>query len=201
MIEEMMTTLSDLNGYLDDEAYTVRVGELRALLATPAPLSDEPVAIYQMRVGLTGDWRDQDEAAYLYNAKHCPQDTRIVYAAPPATPSDKQEAVGEVLLIGKDSDLKEVAWRKGKMPPVGTKLYAAPLANPSDKQEARKHVETQPGSPNFDGAEAYEAYLNAQSAEQDRIDAERWRYARQLQRRPDEYDAYIDRQRAKGASK
>jgi hypothetical protein len=44
--------------------------------------------------------------------------------------------------------------------------------NPSDKQEARKHVETQPGSPNFDGAEAYEAYLNAQSAEQDRIDAE-----------------------------
>jgi hypothetical protein len=28
-----MTTLNDLKGYLDDEAYTVRVGELRALLA------------------------------------------------------------------------------------------------------------------------------------------------------------------------
>ena len=28
-----MTTLNDLNGYLDDEAYTVRVGELRALLS------------------------------------------------------------------------------------------------------------------------------------------------------------------------
>ncbi|BBP95917.1 hypothetical protein BSFA1_10460 [Burkholderia sp. SFA1] len=28
-----MTTLDDLNGYLDDEAYTVRVGELRALLS------------------------------------------------------------------------------------------------------------------------------------------------------------------------
>ncbi|BAO88963.1 hypothetical protein [Caballeronia cordobensis] len=41
-----MTTLNDLNGYLDDEAYTVRVGELRALLSasiadTAAPVIDK----------------------------------------------------------------------------------------------------------------------------------------------------------------
>ncbi|WP_250477361.1 hypothetical protein [Caballeronia sp. INML1] len=40
-----MTTLNDLNGYLDDEAYTVRVGELRALLAAGASEGQaEPVA-------------------------------------------------------------------------------------------------------------------------------------------------------------
>jgi hypothetical protein len=31
-------------------------------------------------------------------------------------------------------------------------------------QNTLKHVETQPGSPNFDGAEAYEAHLNAECA-------------------------------------
>jgi hypothetical protein len=89
-------------------------------------------------------------------------------------------------------------------------------------QNTLKHVETQPGSPNFDGAEAYEAHLNAecapreaqpvacphcwevdcltcgtdaaptperadaaplaQSAEQDRIDAERYRFLRDKMR-------------------
>jgi hypothetical protein len=38
------------------------------------------------------------------------------------------EPVGEVILFGGDSDLKEVAWRKGKLPDVGTKLYATPPA-------------------------------------------------------------------------
>lgn len=37
------------------------------------------------------------------------------------------EVVGEVILFGGDADLKEVSWRGGKLPPVGTKLYAQPL--------------------------------------------------------------------------
>ncbi len=39
-------------------------------------------------------------------------------------------------------------------------LYTAPQAECAP----RKYVETQPGSPNFDGAEAYEAHLNAECA-------------------------------------
>jgi len=41
--------------------------------------------IYQLRLA-TGDWRDQDEGAYRYNAKHCPKDVRIVYAHPASEP-------------------------------------------------------------------------------------------------------------------
>lgn len=36
--------------------------------------------------------------------------------------------VGEIVLFGGDSDLKEVSWQKGKMPPPGTKLYTTPVA-------------------------------------------------------------------------
>lgn len=42
------------------------------------------------------------------------------------------EPVGEIVLFGGDSDLKEVSWRKGKMPPPGTKLYTAPVAAQPD---------------------------------------------------------------------
>lgn len=35
---------------------------------------------------------------------------------------ERDEPVAEIVLFG--GDLKEVAWRKGKMPPAGTKLYA-----------------------------------------------------------------------------
>jgi hypothetical protein len=54
--------------------------------------------IYQLRLA-TGDWRDQDEGAYRYNAKHCPKDVRIVYAHPTSEP----KALTKVM-IGK-------AWR------------------------------------------------------------------------------------------
>lgn len=42
------------------------------------------------------------------------------------------EQVGEVVLFGGDSDLKEVSWRRGKMPPPGTKLYTASAAAQPD---------------------------------------------------------------------
>lgn len=37
------------------------------------------------------------------------------------------EPVGKIVLFGGDPDQKEVAWTKGKMPPVGTKLFATSL--------------------------------------------------------------------------
>jgi hypothetical protein len=109
-----------------------------------------------------------------------------------------------------------------------TPLYAAPLANPSDKQEAVAEIvryETFTGRTAWDikirdtslknGALLYAAPL-AQSAEQDRIDAERYRWLRvqddddfcfavvknahfDLYESPEELDAAIDA--AKGASK
>lgn len=34
------------------------------------------------------------------------------------------ETVGEVVYFGGDGDLKEVSWKKGRLPPVGTALLA-----------------------------------------------------------------------------
>jgi hypothetical protein len=41
----------------------------------------------------------------------------------------EQEPAGEVVLFGER--LKEISWRKGKLPDVGTKLYARPVPAPS----------------------------------------------------------------------
>jgi hypothetical protein len=54
----------------------------------------------------------------------CPIYSAMLAAAPIA--QAEQQPVGEIILFGGDSDLKEVSWRKGKMPEVGAKLYAAP---------------------------------------------------------------------------
>ena len=45
-----------------------------------------------------------------------------------SVPDAGREAVGKVVLFG--SDLKEVAWAKGRMPVAGSKLYTAPPAAP-----------------------------------------------------------------------
>lgn len=57
--------------------------------------------------------------------KHCQMIAAWANAAPVSA-----EPVGEIVLFGGNSDLKEVSWRKGKMPPPGTKLYTAPVADP-----------------------------------------------------------------------
>jgi hypothetical protein len=136
-------------------------------------------AVYQMQ--LRGpDWADVEKRTFddLPRIRR-----RIVYTAPQAECAPQQT----------DAEALYEAW-----------------------QSTLKHVETQPGSPNFDGAEAYEAHLKAecapreaqpvacphcwevdcltcgtdaaptperadaaplaQSAEQDRIDAKRWRW-------------------------
>jgi hypothetical protein len=58
-----------------------------SLLANP---SDKQEPIYQQ--GYPGLWRDVTKSHYKLFEKYC----RIVYAAPPTTPSDKQEAVNGI---------------------------------------------------------------------------------------------------------
>jgi hypothetical protein len=58
------------------------VDYLRAALSARA---SDAAPIYQLKLA-TGDWRDQDESAYRYNAKHCPDDVRIVYTHPASEP-------------------------------------------------------------------------------------------------------------------
>ena len=43
---------------------------------------------------------------------------------------ERQEPVAEIVSFG-GSDLKEVAWKKGKMPALGSKLYDLPGAQPA----------------------------------------------------------------------
>lgn len=50
-----------------------------------------------------------------------------------------EEAVGEVIQIGNDVQLKEVSWRKGKLPPVGSKLYLAPRHASEDVRDAERY--------------------------------------------------------------
>lgn len=52
-----------------------------------------------------------------------------ISAAPVVAQQEAAQPVGEVVLFG--ADCKEVAWKKGKLPPVGTKLYAAPIGQDS----------------------------------------------------------------------
>ncbi|WP_250489940.1 hypothetical protein [Caballeronia sp. INML2] len=257
----------------------------RAALATPAPLSDEPVAKLAVWYGSMPESNGKSNwTAILHNGdisrgitldrSEYPDRVRYEadrvrwligeldkepwildydadkhsgYAAPPATPSDKQEAShhwgrdGDRCIkcgdkdwmanescsqrLIKPSDKQEpFAWMRPDVLDrlkstiaysAGTELlknrkdgyvpiYAtppAPLAQSAEQdfesvwEKARVMDETTKTMARFIWNSA------RQSAEQDRIDAERWRNARQLQRRPDEYDAYIDRQRAKGASK
>lgn len=63
-------------------------------------------------------------------------DLRALLAQPVDDEQAEQQPAGEIILFGGDSDLKEVSWRKGKMPEVGTKLYAAPIAQAEQKPVA-----------------------------------------------------------------
>jgi hypothetical protein len=65
--------------------------------------------------------------------------------ASPQEQAPGAEPVAEVVLFG--GDLKEVSWKKGKLPPVGTKLYTTPSS---------------PGA--AEAGEAHEFQLHAQSS-------------------------------------
>jgi hypothetical protein len=62
-----------------------------------------------------------------------------VETVPGVTAAGEPEPVGEVVLFG--DGLKEVSWRKGKMPPPGTKLYAAAGLPMNAPKEQKPHPE------------------------------------------------------------
>jgi hypothetical protein len=143
---------------------------LRALLATPAPLSDEPVAIYQMQLR-GSDWADVEKRTFddLPRIRR-----RIVYAAPPANPSDKQEP-------SEYWQRDPAYWATSDK----QEAVAVPIAN-TEKQsfefeawfDREYPMDALGQRPKYQRSSvldlmraAYEAPL-AQSAEQDRIDAE-----------------------------
>jgi Restriction alleviation protein Lar len=81
------------------------------------------------------------------------------------------EPVAEIVLFG--TDLKEVSWRKGKMPPPGTKLYDAPVpqaaAQAPVQQETEKRAPVQgyvAGIPWSMHLEAYDAYCKRYGRQQ-----------------------------------
>jgi hypothetical protein len=63
--------------------------------AASANVAQGAEAIYQLRLG-NGSWQDTDERAYRYNIEHCPEDTRIVYAAPPAQTTLTTEQITDI---------------------------------------------------------------------------------------------------------
>jgi hypothetical protein len=121
-------------------------------LATPAPLSDEPVASMFPVVGA--------------GATDMQGNLGVTIATPPVNPSDKQEAVARVVYQRDvDGDTRAFAAWYGNPPEQGTALYAVreTLLDKSITPERAinrvvKMIDTAP---------------LAQSAEQDRIDSER----------------------------
>jgi hypothetical protein len=69
------------------------VWQARAAL-TAEKVAAEP--IYQLRLA-SGDWRDQNEHSYRNNARTCPDEVRIVYAAP--QPAQTQVALTDEQII------------------------------------------------------------------------------------------------------
>jgi hypothetical protein len=136
----------DYSGSMNDMSAAVAVIEELAALATPAPLSDEPVAWY-----IPDDKGNiYQTTGYAHEAAQWKQIYKTVlplYAAPIATPSDKQEAVA---YQGRDFD--------GNWHPFTREMFDT--AGGDDNPSVRK---------------LYAAPL-AQSAEQDRIDAEPFGY-------------------------
>jgi hypothetical protein len=94
----------------------------------------EPIYQKSVCIGL-GIWKDLSAGEFKSLARYNGNTTRIVYAAPPAPIASAEEAVpvAEVVLFG--GDVKEVAWTKGKMPEVGTKLYTHPAAAQPSRAE------------------------------------------------------------------
>jgi len=74
--------------------------------------------------GPTGKTRDEMHAA-----------RSAVLAALSQTTQPQAEPVAEIVTFGGLDGQKEVSWRKGMMPPVGTKLYAAPPQAGAGKEQ------------------------------------------------------------------
>lgn len=69
--------------------------------------------------GWLGAWDKEAFAAYARSVLATQQ-------APTGVPQQAQEPLGEIVTFGYGDGQKEVSWRQGRMPAVGTKLYAHP---------------------------------------------------------------------------
>jgi hypothetical protein len=146
-----------------------------ALLATPAPLSDEPVAIHS----------GHGAVSWLPEGADLPEGA-LLYAAPPATPSDKQEAVSanaadvqrDANRIAYENWEKETADGEFEIAVDSRDLFDVLRACWRDGQSYGESSEQASWSMASDYAsKALKEWWNtgaaplAQSAEQDRIDA------------------------------
>ncbi|AZW22502.1 hypothetical protein CS345_14960 [Bordetella bronchiseptica] len=122
-LQRIVETAKDGANSGDRHARCVEIA--RATLAS-APVAGEAVAwaVFAPN-GNIRYWHHDKANVEAFAAKHGLPVTGIADAAPQAS-SVAGEAAGEIVLFG--SDLKEVSWRDGKMPPAGTKLCVAPQA-------------------------------------------------------------------------
>jgi hypothetical protein len=88
--------------------------------------------------------------------------------APSPSAREPAEPVGEIVLF--NGDLKEVSWKNGKLPPVGTTLYASPLQGAVPLADAIKHLAHCWGHMRWcrETSDAIEAVIEAAGIETDR---------------------------------
>jgi hypothetical protein len=183
MTDEQIAALRKASAVLCGTGYHDEASVINGLLATPAPLSDEPVAV---------------ECRKCFRCGHDAHLGQCVNVAP--TPSDKQEAVN-----GIPATLRHDEGAIARCSYCGR--YSLDPKTLSNRQPKCDCGEQHGWSGSFkkpgpDSKWSGAAPL-AQSAEQDRIDAERYRHIRKMLDplfSAEEYDANIDAA-IKGASK
>lgn len=128
--EALLSAQSELRDYHYDHPVHKQIRE--ALAALSQTVADEREAFadaYQRlitgQIGTEGFWKLAQQAA-------CATIHPAIKES--LTTAQAVEPVGEVVLFG--GDMKEVSWRKGKMPEAGTKLYTDPVPQASGQQEA-----------------------------------------------------------------
>lgn len=118
-------------GWLDRDGLIEPAAMLRRIASTARLLSaDAAAAPADERAAFEQWWNDnttwpvtsKNIALHAWQARAA--------ASQPAEAAGKE--VGKIVLFG--PDLKEVAWTKGKMPPIGATLYTAPPAQVATRQ-------------------------------------------------------------------
>lgn len=90
---------------------------------TTQAVTDAEIATLRKKHGINSNGRGIKEFTQVVSFAN------EVAALAQSRAQDAPVAVGEVIVFGGgNSDMKEVSWRGGRMPPPGTKLYATPAA-------------------------------------------------------------------------
>jgi hypothetical protein len=129
---EIYKIWDESNGSISDFAWRLLAA------STSANVAQGEKAIYQVRLA-NGSWQDTNERAYRYNIKHCPEDTRIVYAAPQAPSAPAVDAGA------RDERAAFEAWANTKsmdLTPFGTTFDSDFTSNVWDGWQARAALAT-----------------------------------------------------------